>query len=336
MSIRCRPLSRAFSLVEVLIAVLVLALGLLGLGAVFPVVVRQQRIATQTTLGLSAREATKQILVNNENFRPGGRGWAALREYVRDNGGRTGFWVSVAVEPNTGNYIMDPAPGDSGGPVVLPLSQRLHPLPFSSDSAPRFVWDIAARVTEPLNADSPMIVSIFLRPIDPGIRPGRYENDDGQIVPYSLVRTLAGSPPDISLANKRFPISVDDEGRPTFDGRNAGSGGNYAVPIAAEATSPGVDKTPDEIYVTRMLRKGTDLDVAISVLAQPGQKFLDRNGYVYTVTGSTNLGDGKLILFTPTLVDADGDGRIEQAELSPILFVPQAPAVDPIVFTVTP
>lgn len=43
-----------FSLIEVLIGILVLALGLVGLAAVFPTVVRQQQVAADQSLGVSA------------------------------------------------------------------------------------------------------------------------------------------------------------------------------------------------------------------------------------------------------------------------------------------
>lgn len=53
-----------FTLIEILIAVLVLALGLLGLGAVFPVVVRQQRQSTDTVLGITALRSAEAFLVS--------------------------------------------------------------------------------------------------------------------------------------------------------------------------------------------------------------------------------------------------------------------------------
>ncbi|MFG0260755.1 MAG: prepilin-type N-terminal cleavage/methylation domain-containing protein, partial [Phycisphaerales bacterium JB041] len=179
--------ARAFSLVEVLIAVLVLSLGLLGLGAVFPMVMREQRLATETNLGISAGNAIEQMLFSRPDFaRTGGAGWEAMREYLINNNGRSGEWIPI--EPDDSNadqlntYIFTHP--DSGAEYHIPLAQRLYPVPYSTDQEPRFVWDMAARLLDTSSGgidSSPILVAIFLRPIDPGIRPA--VASDGR--PYS-------------------------------------------------------------------------------------------------------------------------------------------------------
>lgn len=60
-----------FSLIEVLIGIVVLALGLVGLAAVFPTVVRQQQVASDQSLGVSvAKSAIATIEKHAELSRP--------------------------------------------------------------------------------------------------------------------------------------------------------------------------------------------------------------------------------------------------------------------------
>lgn len=346
MSIRQARASRGgFSLIEVLIAVFVLALGLLGLGAVFPMVVREQRIATQTTLGLSAQNAIDQILPNNQNFRPGGNGWAALREYVELNGGDTGDWVAVEPEESDldhlGSYIL---PDPDGGPdIVLPLSQRLYPLPYSTANDPRFVWDLAARFTgDPRSIgypdDSPLLVALFLRPIDPGIKTPFYvDQTTGVKVPYSVLATLL----DTGLPGKdrRLPVSVDGQGRPTLDGHRD-RGAHYATPIVATVLGPGTDPTKRLLVIDDVLSPGaTAEDVATALLASPGQMFLDSRGFVYTVTKVNNIRQrARTIEFTPAInqLDSNGDGVFNDDDYNPIVFLPMTPPVKPSILTLNP
>lgn len=54
--------ARAFSLIEILVSIIILGLGMLGLGAIFPVVIREQRLATETVTGTIAGNNVRAII----------------------------------------------------------------------------------------------------------------------------------------------------------------------------------------------------------------------------------------------------------------------------------
>ncbi|VAX39544.1 hypothetical protein MNBD_PLANCTO03-1038 [hydrothermal vent metagenome] len=342
---------RAFSLVEVLVAVFVLALGLLGLGAVFPAVLRQQRIATETTQGLSAQNAVAPILASNANFRPGGRGWAALKQYVIDNQASNGDWVAVEpeqkVQDHLGSYILPPASSDPDPTdIYLPLAQRLYPLPLSTSGEPKFVWDIVARLSgNPLSPnypdDSPILVAIFLRPIDTGIK-NSFRQGANEPTRYSLTSTLIGdpnTPGQPSLKFRRNPISVDRSGAPTFDGQRR-RGSQYSTPIIVNITGPGTGNGPQNLMVIDdMVSAKTNKDVATLLLAVRGQRFLDSRGYMYTVTKVNDIaGRARTMNFDPPIVEEDtnGDGVFNDSDFNPIIFLPRSTPIKPYIFTADP
>jgi prepilin-type N-terminal cleavage/methylation domain-containing protein len=60
----------AFTLIEVMIAVLILALGLLGLGAIIPVIVHEQRRSSEMTLGVACARAAEGYLRSRADLNP--------------------------------------------------------------------------------------------------------------------------------------------------------------------------------------------------------------------------------------------------------------------------
>ena len=325
-----------FSLIEVLVAVLVLALGLLGLAAVFPVIVRQQRDASDTTMATSATNGVEQLLESHSLFRPGGAAWSALRVHLENTTPQDGRWVSIPTDPgDPTTLVINPGATE----VRVPLSLRLYPDPLTTPT-PRFVWDMAARFVDPGDTSgSPIMVVIFVRRIDPGIRPA-YDRNGNQLTLSQVLVDPSNDGVGVSGRDRKLPVSVDKDGRPTFDGRRD-RGGRYSTPIVADVQGTGLIPTKDRITIVQASdAKSLDSATATQILGRPGQSFIDRLGRVYKVQSTQRFANNSLIVFTPAasvdLLDADNSGEIDDNEFGPILFVPQGVATDPLIFTVDP
>ncbi len=344
-----------FSLVEVLIAVFVLALGLLGLGAVFPVVVREQRIASDATLGLGAMNSIKSELTARTDllrFNPGTGlyegGWVQwVSNVTQQNGlplnGPWGDWPGWNPPPNdatTGAVRL----GTGGSAVEIFVGSRLFPAPHTEGVEPRFVWDFVGKriprgdPSDP--ADDALMIALFLRRIDPGIRlpvqPGA-----GRI---SLARTLTDD--SLKEPNRRSPVGARRDGTPSNNGLNELGRRNYSRPVVAELfpdfLGPGVGQTQRDLIALSDTMPAQQRRQYEQMLGQTGQRFVDAQGNVYRVVSATVVNPTlpMAIRIDPPvpmiLQDLDGDGEITPADLSPITFVPQAPPVDPIVFVIEP
>jgi len=334
--------ARGFSLVEVLLALLILAIGLLGLGAAIPAVVSQQRSASDELQGIAAAKSAAADLLSRRDLNrldpPPTGSFAVAADgqgfgtWIRDDDWSDDFMYEDPTEEYdlaTGEWII----GDSiDWQVIIPVAQRLWPRP-GSIGQPRFVWDLIARrvpasnqasfgdlyrPTDPTLSAPQIELVLFLRRIDPGVR-----------VPAgtTLFQIVTGL--GVPAAQARVPVGVAEDGVPTLNGE-----GDYSVPLRLNVTF--------EVFAGRrdllLLEDSPDLDEAIAhtLASKPGQMIADNLGNVYTVLGpARDEGIQDLPLNQPSVlirppvpagVPAQGEGNADWQELRQIVFTPQTPA----------
>jgi len=339
--------SRAFSLVEVLISIVVLALGLVGLAAVFPVVVQQQRSVSDSIQGASVERSAEGLL----------RGNAALS--VRANPldtSSSSIWRELAAEEvsstvwspagtwDTGLFVNSLANAGRGLNILsttgdifiiassteltsIPTRERLNPAPFTSRTEPRFVWDIAARRVEIRRLDGAtriltvdrarddrggdsIQIATFVRRIDGNIRADR------RGLSFAFTRPEGET-------EARLPLGADAVGRPTLDGRGIATVNNYS---AIQRINFTIEADADTGELNRLIPDANS--ELIAYVRQVGQKLVDRSGQIRTVRSiaTTAQGGFQALIIDPPM--NSGTIANEEADFTTLeaLFTPQIPA----------
>lgn len=335
-------------------AVLILALGLLGIGAVIPVVVDQQRRGAEATFGVAAAASAEHVLASRIDLN---RLWADVTQIGLTPKG-WGVWLEDLSWPDASPpeaYYWD-ARNESGGveldtgvwslgtgndAVELTVLSRLYPPPSAVGSVPRYVWDIVPRrvdvggdPSDPLaqpGGPRQLQLAIFVRRIDSGIRVPRDSRN------LTLLDVLAQV--GVSSSERRSPVAVDSNGRPTRTGADENGNPNYALPLAL-----GVDFDATQRDRLRLLDvlfgpTGTTGAVARELARQTGQRLVDNLGNVYTVIGRQE-NDPDVVLIDPTVPAWVPDPASlptdrQHRSVVQVVFTPQVPAAVRIV-TLTP
>lgn len=335
-----RRAREAFTLIEVLLGILILALALLGLGAVVPVVVRAQRQAADATQGAVAARAAEAYLrarsdlnrlswtVGSPPFRGYGWGvWLLDLGWSPDVGAQAFLWeppASTEFDPLVGDLVLRDSPAP---PVVLKVADRLWPARDSGGGDPQFVWDVIARRVPTGFAEPRRIqVALFVRRVDLNIRvPSGTSPATGE--PISLYEVLTQGAP--FAGDWRLPVAQDPSGFPTNTGV-----GLYAQVRTADVA---YDFIPSR--VSDRLRLVGVAPAVRTLITRAGQRLVDNLGNIYTVrglyeadvTGNTILVDPPIPSWVPTPAQ---NPPVEQS-LRQIAFTPQIPAAVA-VLTLTP
>lgn len=386
---------KAFTLLEILISVVVLAIGLVGVVAIFPAVIDLQRRAQDTVIGVAAStSAEAEILgsvVESESVewvdwvdvygpfnaadrfpvidilkrdiaiserdprRPVGASNSTL-DFLWDvnwEGNRPRNPDAVGLLEDTGTLII--GGGLASEPIMegtnvrdlpayrISLADRLMP-DGSTGADPRYVYDIVVRrvdvgigvvprgdrrryeksIPAERLSEIPIQISIFTRRIDRNIRLPRG---------VSLRDSLTGSG-GVGANDRRFPLAVtrEDLAKTVNNAKTSDTSLVYSRPLEARFQGDGSSLSKSDPSISGFdlldpnelrLASGIERDSVVQNLTKVGQKFVDNQGVVRTVT---ELHTREVGADTRTLLVLDPPFSTNEYDVfQQIVFTPQVP-----------
>lgn len=319
----------AFSLIEVMLGVLILALGLLGLAALMPAVVAQQRNASNTTLGVSAMESAMSFLMKRPDLNVKGTSAnpRGLGEWFWDTGWSNSpryLWAPPIEVDDDGLFRL----GSGADEVIIPVRERLWPSIGSGRDMPIFVWDLLARRVAPgsdaqavnQTGDSNLLQHAFKPEIELVVFVRRID---------SAIRPTGGSTiwEAISGPSQNLVAVGEDEasGLPTLNGT-----GIYSRPKLYNVEFNAVSGEPRNMLELKggiSISGGPSEDTLRDFLARPGQKIVDNLGNIYSVVGLDEDNADFLIIDPPVPQwVADSDKGEAWRTIQQVAFTLQVPA----------
>lgn len=358
---------RAFTLLEVMIGILILALALLGLGAVIPVVVRSQKAAGDVVQGVIVANGAAAYLAGRgdlnrlhttgaspgPNDRMGWGVWLLDRNWSPDAVSVGGFgpdidaylWEELTTGTGGGgDYELDLVTGlfrlqysasDPFVPAAIPVADRLWPARGSIGVDPQYVWDVIGRRV-PTRAGEPrrLQVAVFVRRIDSGVRvPSGTIPGTTPPRPWSLYEVLAWDPSQLPPGAKRVPVAVSPGTNPLPT--NTGVG-DYSGPMTVRVTFD--PQRRDRLTLDAGQPPPTPAHREL--VRRPGQKLVDNLGNIYTVSSVDDRDpSGDTVVVSPPVPGwvrgPTSPGLPVESSLRQVAFTPQVPA-HVAVFTFTP
>lgn len=298
---------RAFSLAEVLIAILVLALGLLGLGAVFPVVIAQQRDAQDVVYGESVagavaaniRSSAETVTFHSHLAPTDPNYWSwfdADDDFGRDrpqaSGGEFMYeWVIPQVAGDDTYQTWPNAPGprynnfsdlESGVWFVNQEDNTPNTMNPAIEQIGQFLLVRDRLVPQPFSGRDPQFVWDLVARREPGA-------DRPQVAIFvRRIDPRIKAPSDSSLSevlatgangnDPVLPVALDTMGRPAVD--NGTGMFFYAYPQTLQAQT-----FIDHLDWLAIEDVGAGNDTSVAFATQPGQLLLDNTGTVRRVIG---------------------------------------------------